>query len=239
MEKTIEKIRRLLRLGTSSNKHEAQSALAKAAEIARRHSIDLGTIKADEERARVIESTFGAASVYEVVNSAAISVCMGIFNVGCITCGPKITFIGLPHNVEAARFAHGFAVEQCGRDLKEFRAARRKLMGRGQRITKGMEHSFCQGWAVGVRQRYKKEIEAAEPDALPEQSSAIILREQQKEVEDYIRAAHADAKKARARRFKEDGLALGMGHKAGGRVSINRPIEGAPAVAGQLAGGVA
>jgi hypothetical protein len=48
MEKLLEKIRKLLALGTSSNEHEARLALARAQELMLKHSIDMATIEASE-----------------------------------------------------------------------------------------------------------------------------------------------------------------------------------------------
>lgn len=227
-EATLAKIRRLLRLGNSPNEHEARLALAKAAELARRASIDLGCVQAEEERERIAEKEFQSRRVFNVVDEAAMELCVGLFGVRCVFGLRTGSYIGLPHNIEAAHFAHIFIVEQCGRDLRAYKKTRATIR---KNLSKAATYQFCQGWTYGVRNKYKAELAAVEPAAAVEDSkTAIVLRSQEKELGDYMQSKHSDVKESKPPRSKKiDGGALLAGFRAGSKATISRPLSDAPA----------
>lgn len=224
--KTIETIRRLLRLGESSNEHEAQSALSKAAALARKHSIDLGSVKAEEARARVIEREFESRDIYGVVEQSAIQLCMALFSVRCITYSKsEFRFIGLEHNIEAALFARDFVLEQCARDLKAFK--RQRYQGTRRRTSKGAALQYCMGWTFAVERNYKRQLEAIAPTSeLESQKSALILRDQQQEVAAYMGEHYDKIPSEKPPRYKEDTSAFFDGMVDGQNVSLRSPLEG-------------
>ncbi len=224
-DKALETIRRLLKLGTSSNEHEAALALQKAADIARRHSIDLGCVRAEEDRARVAEHTFQSRVLFDVVEKAATSLCMAIFRVRCLFDMRSATYVGMEHNVVAAVAAHAFVIEQCGRDLKAFKRGRWRRAR--QRTPEGAAHQFCLGWAFAVKHRYQADLAVAEPESQIEDSkTAIILRSQDREVADYMEQHHGDCPvEKNKRRFKRNDDAVLAGMRAGREVRIGRQIE--------------
>lgn len=223
-ENALGKIRRLLKLGTSSNEHEARLALAKAAEIALRFSIDLGSVKADEERVRIAEVTFESRAAYDHVEKAAVQICMAIFHVKAFFEANNASYFGLSHNVEAARTAHAFVIEQCGRDLAGFKAVRRKE--RRRQPSKSSIAYYCEGWQLGARARYQTEIEAMQPQVLlGDSQTALILRSQEAEVNAAFEEKYPMMKKEKRARARYDGDAHRRGLRAGMDFSVRSPIE--------------
>lgn len=225
-----DKIRRLLALGQSNHTHEAEAALAKAAELASRHSIDIGSIKADEERSRVAEQTFASRCIFDCVENAAINLCMMMFRVRCLYNLRTATFIGMEHNVTAAVFARSFVIEQCGRDLKAFKSKRWRDERR--RVPYGAQEQFAKAWCWAVvhkhRQAIKEDKDTMQTPEIDDSKTAIILRDQEKEIDDHIAANYPDTPKEgkKKSRVKKDNGAINAGIVAGIKVTIARPIEG-------------
>jgi hypothetical protein len=223
-DKALETIRRLLRLGSSSNHHEAELALSKAAELARRHSINLDSVKANEQRARIIEKTFSSKMSFDQIEGAAAQICMALFRVKCVYFDTEATYIGFEHNVETAVWAHAFVIEQCGRDLSAFR--RSTLARKKKALSDGSVHDYCIGWAIGVKRQYDADIAAMPADpALDNSKTALILAKQDKEVDEYMEAQHGNAEKEKQKRRRPDDKAFMAGIRDGSKVSISRPIK--------------
>ncbi len=214
-----EKIRRLLRLGKSSNRHEAESALAFAAKLARKYSIDIGSVKQEEERARIIEEKFESRIAFDQVHGCAARVCISLFSIEVIQNYTHATFIGLEHNVAAARFAYDFIIEQCARDLGAYRQAVQK--SRRKRMTEVARRDFCSYWALAVIAKHAREDAAAESG-----SNAIVLSGQKIELQKYMGEKHGDIPEAKPPKMRKRDLdAATEGMKAGQKVSVRRPVE--------------
>ncbi len=225
----LAKIRRLLKLGTSTNEHEAVLALAKAAELARKHSIDLDCVKAEDEKARIAEQVFECRGIFNEVDHAAVQLCLALFHVRCLT-GRWVTgkgfaqYIGLDHNVTAAMYAHAFVIEQCGRDLKAFKKRRYALYL--QRVTKGTAKDYCLGWVRALVAKYEAEIARVEKQQQLDCSrTALILSSQDKVVDDYMEKNHADVPEKKSRKRQRDWRAFDSGMVDGQKVSLNRPLD--------------
>lgn len=219
----LSKIRRLMKLGESSNQHEAELALAKAAELARKHSIDLGSVKAEAERSRVAEETFASRLAHDQVEWAAGLLCKALFGVELLFNSTSATYIGLEHNVAAARCAHGFIMEQCGRDLAAYRRERWRRHRR--KLYKGATEEYCTAWARAVLRNYEEEVAKVEKrEELEDHKTAIILRDQEQEVADYMARNHPDVEVEKRRQRKGDNDAYYAGMRDGGKVSVRRPL---------------
>lgn len=226
----LDKIKRLLRLGQrSANQGESQNALAMAAKIAARHSIDLAAVKTEEDKERIAHETFPSRAFYNKVESSAFKVVMSLFHCSAVyerdRATATATLIGAPHNLAAARCALGFIIEQAGRDLKEFRRQHRLLSRR--RLAKGAESAFLDGWGAAVIHKFKA-VEASTPELNCAQY-AIVLAADQSAREDYVRRLHPDIKERRQRESNNDYAgAWQSGVRAGRDVEVRNTIESAP-----------
>lgn len=218
-----EKLRRLLRLGESSNQHEAANALAKAAELARKHSIDLSCLQDTVAEERIVESEFdGSIRAHRAVTEAALQICMRLFHCRALRTGPrKCTYVGIEHNSVAAQWAHGFIVNQCARDLARFRKAQLALTRR--RVREDAVHQYCVAWCIAVIRKHDA-TEAARPPQLEDSKFALVLKTQAEKVNAYMDEKHGDLKTKNHRLIKPEGVAFAHGLADGKRVTVTTPL---------------
>jgi hypothetical protein len=126
-ETIIERIRKLLRLGTSPNPHEAELAMSRAAEIAAKHKLDLGRIQVEQERPRadflMVELSTRRPTLTHRMSAA---VCCDFFYVEVIWQRSRLRLqaciVGLPQDMEIARHVFFFLQETVARHWTTFRA---------------------------------------------------------------------------------------------------------------------
>ena len=115
----IEKIKKLLRMKRGGTAGEIENALAAAAELARRHGIDLASVNPDQESAQrvthveevlklrlPVEARFAAAIL---VNFFNLQICFKpAINLPCLRLNASVTFVGTAWDCEVARYVFVF-----------------------------------------------------------------------------------------------------------------------------------
>jgi hypothetical protein len=154
-----EKVRKLLRLAKSTNAAEAESALAKAMEMAARHQIDVHALAEDAEVAKLVTRHFRCGG-HRIAREwrEAMSVARQFFNITtCILRGQgKVAFIGTETDVQIADYVTGFLVRACRMELDKFAAAEKK---RSRRMTTNKRASFIHAFFGGIWLQLKQQRE--------------------------------------------------------------------------------
>lgn len=201
-EKLQQRIRKLLDLGSSSNIHEAESALTKARHLMSEHGIDMISgeekwvvarplqQKRIDEKLRVITTILRAFCVYPVLNQGKGLVYLEIF--------------GEPSAVEVAEYiAHSLyhTLDQLWENQYQFCGLRAK-------------NSFFRGIATGFLQRIHRETK---------QKSALIKLE--KVLQKAALRAYPHLRTTQQKR-KYDKAAMQSGTKMGANLSLPKGVKG-------------
>lgn len=132
--KIEEVIKALLRKTTDNGatEEEANAALAKAEELARKHAIDLASINPDEQEIYLTKESVWEGSRIQHERIAAISVCMAYFNVSCIRTRKwvmgkgivhSVDFVGTPIDISIASYVYSFLSREFGKRMSPKRVA--------------------------------------------------------------------------------------------------------------------
>jgi len=150
-EKALDKIKKLLRMKRGGTADEIETALALAAEIARKNGIDLDAVDPDAEPAQRlghIDATTSARIQWECKYAGLV--CHNFFNVNLLLrnkrsvsawrpCDYVLTFIGLDREIQIALYVYHFLV-------RHFRHCWKTKSGRcrnRQAFLYGMYHGLC------------------------------------------------------------------------------------------------
>jgi predicted adenine nucleotide alpha hydrolase (AANH) superfamily ATPase len=243
-DQVIEKIKKLLRMKRGGTPGEIETALAMAAELARKHGIDLADVNPDEESERTrighVEEVLGLRMPIEAKFAAAI--CVNFFNVEIlwkqglcrwwVKMPNKLVFVGTAWDTEVARYVFVFLQGHFRRSWNHRK--NRRLRNR---------EAFLHGMYCGLRKKLHDQREAqieagpADPTALVRIERAAALRK------DYLKKLCPDNQDSPLP--NEDSAAWSSkvagyleGEKTEIRSGLNRPTDRArlalPPAVGQL-----
>jgi len=167
----IEKIKKLLRLSRSSNRHEAELALSRAAELATRHKIDLASVDPDADSESLGHEFFEMGLRVSFLQHRALNICVRFFHVEVCIYRPRVVFVGTPTDIAIANYVCGFLQQQGRRFLREWEAEERKAR---LKVTKNKRENFIQGFIYGIAANLTEANRFAMDDA----KFAIVLAEQ-------------------------------------------------------------
>ena len=146
-DKTIDKIRKLLRLSNSPNHHEAMAALLKAHELANAAGIAIDGIDPEKERVRISHQRGTVQRMSNARKHCVVTLRMH-FGVdvlhsqfGCIYVGPDV-------NIEIAKHVETFLLRVCSREWADFVKINRIKNTKAKLHRKA---SFEVGFFIGVR----------------------------------------------------------------------------------------
>lgn len=124
-DSVIEKIKKLLRLGTSPNRHEAELAMQKALEIAQANDIELATINPNVDKSSIGEDAFDFGQRLPVIAQYVFSIITSHFDVKVIytgnrNFGRKAILVGTADKIAVAKYVFEFLSEAMDRDWKQY-----------------------------------------------------------------------------------------------------------------------
>jgi hypothetical protein len=225
---TIEKIKKLLRLGQSNNRHEAELALQRAFEIAERNNIDLAALDLADDLKRIALRAYHVGSRISYTRKAALRIVGTFFNVTLVVGRPCIKFVGTAADVEIAIHVFEFIARCCNRDL----LAARKHAAR-RRFSRNQMLNFVNGFFYGVGGQLRH---AREEVLIAHEQYALVLQSEEKRREAFIDANM----KTRPLHLLETGRknvdVLMLGHSYGSQIQINSPLPRATAPLALTAG---
>ena len=163
----IEKIKKLLRMKRGGTAGEIENALAMAAELARKHGIDLGSVNPDEESKSETITHFSEVLKLRLPLEAkfAAAICVNFFNVQICHCpGGRVrdgnwinfynhtmVFVGTAWDIEIARFVFFFL-------QRHFRASWNHRINRRLKNREAFLHGMFLGLAAKLEEARQKEV---------------------------------------------------------------------------------
>lgn len=148
----LDKIKKLLRLGQSSNPHEAALAIERAFEIASRHNIELASIDLDEEERRIVHEYHRVGCRLSLDRKLILGIVLNYFNVGVVMCHAResVCFIGRPSDIEIAKYVFEFLVGACRDGLRRYQREQSRKLSRSKR------ENYIAGYVYGVRSQLRE-----------------------------------------------------------------------------------
>lgn len=208
----VEKIRKLLALAGSDNKHESESAMLKAQELLAKHNLSLSSIE-DHEPKNVKEDKTGVTFTKAKWKARIATViadnfrCQMYFKTYRVH---EITFLGLEEDVTICKIMLEYAIECIGNEVRKLSKEYRK----NGESTKGLENDFALGFAEGLATKF-------EDQKTRNQEWGLVLVKP-KEVQEAYSNIKFSKKKVGCAEFKGLKDAYLDGVEAGKQFDINR-----------------
>jgi hypothetical protein len=218
----IEKLRKLLRLGESSNMHEAELAMQRAQEIATKWRISLSELSETEQNAEAYtredrrrKRTFHQRFVDWIVRKH--------FNVHVILKGDGgVWYVGKPSDIEFAKFVNDYLCAEFPRQWGFFR----KTCGAAHM------HTFFHGMWKGLDEKLteaRKATEAREFIGRPDAANkyALVVVSDQRALASAVHGFFPRlGRGGRGNLYTNNAASFAGGHAAGRNVNISRPLGG-------------
>lgn len=213
--KVLDKIKKLLALGQSTNPHEAANAVCKAQQLMQEYQLTMQDVELTSigEVATKMTNTSRKQPRWHV----------GLIHVVCSAFGvapfveyhlgaePVCKFIGRHEKIEVAVYFYIV----LSRKIKQ---ARRQYLSALSRRTKAANRTaradlFCEGWVYGVAHNIAKPAQSEKEEGL---------------IKEYIRQKYPFVieAKSRATNIKYEGDSLHKGYAAGMEVEVNTGVPG-------------
>lgn len=215
----IEKIKKLLRLGTSSNRHESELALQRAFELARKYQVEVAELDLDERTEKVTHEWFGFAHRASFLHVRACQIVIAFFRVKAVIQFPMVAFVGNPADIAIAHYAFQFIVGAGKRELRAFEIAQREARSK---MSTGKRKQFLQGFIYGISSNLKK----SEEQLVISDATAALVVAQEREREGYVaRELCPQGPAIKVKEGKKNLTALMHGYSRGRDTQINQPLE--------------
>lgn len=155
-ESHLEKIKKLLRLSKSSNRHEAELAMQRAMELGLKHQVDVAALAHNDPELAHLESRFVKAparlsrewrfALWIAGLHFQVSVCVYAHR-------KSVLVVGAPDAVDVAEYIMHFLVRECRRQcgiyLANEKAAKR-------RASSGKRAAYITGFFAGINSRLQE-----------------------------------------------------------------------------------
>jgi hypothetical protein len=222
----LDKIKKLLRLGQSPNRHEAELAVQRAFELASRYQIDIESVSLEDDVRKIVAEHFPAPGRLSFTRKKILNLVQTYFNVSIVsqavpkwmrtpTRQPKLSFIGKPMDIQIAIYVYDFLHTACAQALRDFIKLHRRKPSRST------QENFIQGFVWGVSSKLSQS--KAE---LNEQQNALIVSEDGRRKQfsdDYFNRCKLTPVKSEVSR--ENRAASAIGFHQGQKVEIRKPLS--------------
>ena len=249
-QKVVEKIQKLLRLGTSSNEHEAKLAMERASDLMRKHQLSMSQVDVEQvkgtgmvrERHHVRGLKMKLHWVVDLAQASAKLFDGEITFVKNQLHGTTVTFVGTPDDVAASRalfehlYASWFSIVEA--DLKDAKAMKMKAVEAADWLT--FRETYGKGgsmWAPKDTMKFKAghglyfaaaiwhravEIAKARKDAVAATSTGTDLMVLK---DNMLQKEMEHAVETKTRRSKGSDIGQVMGWRSGKKVPLGGAIE--------------
>lgn len=227
-DQALQKIKKCLALGRSSNEYEAASALRQAQALMREHGLreqDVSLADVNETR---VKATSTAANAWELRLVGVIADAFGCETLGHLEgryteAGNFVrsrhwVFVGMHAAPTVAGYACEVLLRQCAKARLAHIAKQPKNCKPITKTARG--DAFAMGWVLGAEL-------LVERFAQPEADKALLLAYIEKQHGELSKGKVRDATKARRTDFGH----FAAGHRSGQSAQLNRGVGGLPAQA--------
>lgn len=234
-ERLLKRVEKLLSLATSSNEHEAFSAMQRVREIYARHNLQpasrapdvvslvLGRKKKRIDRAETM--IFGLLVQHFFVRAVYFS----RFDAQDCCDYRVVEISGTQPNVLMAEYVHHFLLQQVESLWQTYRRAH----GAGA----GARHSYMVGVLAGFSEKLQRDAEqlkAATERELGVSQRQALVRAASTQLDDYIDARHPRLHTRSASRGRGDPASYGAGKEAGNKLVLRKGITDSAVQRGRL-----
>lgn len=210
-----EKVIKLLRLGRSSNAHEAELAIHRAMELAQRFSFSIEELNLDKDLEAFVEKDFHVGARISFEQKLAADVVLNFFNCGVVLGRPYIHFAGTASAVEIGEYVFVFLVRVARRQKGRFK----KANPRARFSTVG---NYLRGFFLGIMCKLDNG-RAKMLETTP--GFELALRHASDRITDYCKRRW-QLQKRDDPKLRKNPDALGLGYRHGQNVNISKPIHG-------------
>jgi len=222
-ERTIDRIRKLLRLSKSPNPHEAALAMERAAQLAMQNNIALASVDPDEQSGGITSKITREARLH-FEKERALILLQKHFNVNILRGQDYVRIIGREVDISIAEYAYTYIVRACRSCLKTFTAEEKSCR---RTVSKAKKQNFIWGFMKGIDVHLTRL--RVRPDADPD-TTAVIHATQAMEArrrKEYL-AANWESKDIAARVPEgKHSMAATLGFLNGSKTTISRPVADA------------
>jgi len=215
MNPILEKIRKLLRLGKSSNPNEAALAISRAFELARKHAIDLESVNLDDEEIEQFLMRIGARVAFE--RSLILNLVKRFFRVEIVICLPNVAFVGRQTDIAIAHYVHDFLLRALREGIRAYQSEMKRKLSRTRR------QNFVQGWIYGVAAKLN---DAAQQLVVEDARYALIATDADPRVQDAMKQFYPETYTRKTPTIRRDRTAMESGWITGKKVDIHQPLAG-------------
>ncbi|MCS6113049.1 DUF2786 domain-containing protein [Shewanella baltica] len=212
--KILDKIKKLLRLATSSNQHEAALALSRAQKLMQEHGIESDDPALAGVKDATISALFRARvpTQYLLILAYSIAKAFGCeFYFKPTFKNMQIVYIGHNERPEVAGYVFNVLERQLTKARKEFLDTLSTRMKRANKTKRADQ--FCEGWCMGVHNKI-------EQFALTEKERTELIA-----FKDNVDMVKGEAREAKGSgRIADD--AKYQGYKSAKNVTLNHGVNG-------------
>jgi hypothetical protein len=216
----VEKIKKLLRLGQSTNPHEAALALERAFDLAARHHVDVSALELDDDVEKLVSEWFKVGERLSFLQQRALALCVSFFNVAVCVARPRVVFVGTPSDVTIAWYVYGFICQQGRSWLRVYEIDERLAR---RRVTRNKRANFVQGFIYGIALQVGNRRRQL---VIEDSKTAIVLAEQEKARNAYMDDVVPNRTLAKRELKRELRGPLMTGFARGQETRINAPLRG-------------
>jgi hypothetical protein len=230
-ERILERIRKLLSLAQSTSEHEALLAMNRVREIYARHNLERLSNRSKDEFVHWVIST--GKKRFDAWELKVLSILIAFFFVRVLTLeqfeaqtGEKkqaFELIGTRENVLMAEYVYRFLCQQ----IEQILAQNPKL--RGRKLSRLEKNSYRLGILDGFAKKLSSTLRPAAPTAVEAKALMVVQALTQFQKDPLLAEYLSDMYPHLGRRFPSaatiDAKAFEAGHKAGGEITLHKPLN--------------
>lgn len=216
-----ERIKKLLRLSKSSNRHEAELAMQRAFELAEKHRIDVESLDLDEDSRGLVHAYYDSGSRLSFLRKKALQIVNTFFHVTVVILNCRILFVGRSSDIVIAEYAYEFLVKAGSRCLKQFETEER---GARRKVNQAKRRNYLEGFFYGIARTLSG---LRTQQTLTDAQLALVIHEKasRDQVIKEVCGKTKDVPLALGRKVRS---ALDAGFEQGRDTRINQPLGTSP-----------
>lgn len=155
MKDVEERIKKLLRLGRSTNQAEAELALQRAFELAQKHRLSIEDLDLEKDLEPIAEKAFPVGLRISLEHKLACGVLQSYYNVKCILGRPCVHIFGTETDVLIAEYVLSFLVDAIRRGIASFKLCEKQ----NRRIWNGTKRAnYIRGFIYGLHSKLEASV---------------------------------------------------------------------------------
>ncbi len=215
--KLIEKIKKLLALSESSNKHEAELSMLKAQELLAKHKLSLKEVKEFNISNNAIKENITKVSFTKAKWKANLARLIAD-NFGCelyfkTKYSHTITYLGREEDITVCNIVLEYAIDCIDSAVKRIKYEYVKY----GYSTRGLENDYAMGFIYGLRQKFEAQKKT-------NQEWGLVLVKDQAVIDAYNKIKFSKGKVNINTKFQGHSEAYEKGHEDGEKFSISDKI---------------